>query len=214
MFTNPHVLAGGCACGVCTQTNAFTCDAGVPISGGNNCGDDPFATATPGACTNVNATQHLKAHAIEATATAQCAAPNDAGTGASSDSILVCVPGCAVDFCGGSSRCAMAEGNVACPSGFSLFAHAGTGVDPGCAPCTCEAGAPGTCSGNVTAYFNDGCDAGDDAGVYPIESCNVIDNQYQSVFVALTPPDASCSLTSSTITGDASLIGTMTICCQ
>jgi len=213
--TNPHLGAGGCACGACTTSGTFACDAGVPISGGDNCGDDPFATATPGACINVNATQHLKAHAVQATGSIACSAPNDAGSGATSDPVLVCVPtSCTVDFCGGSSRCAMAEGEVPCPNGFSFFAHAGTGVDPGCAPCACEAGAPGACGGEVTAYFNDGCNASDDAGVFAVDSCNYISAQYQSVVVSLTPPDASCSLTSSTLSGDASLIGEMTICCR
>jgi hypothetical protein len=214
LVTNPRVLAGGCACGACVETTPLACEAGVPISGGDGCGDDPFATAAPGACTNVNATQHLLAHAITANGSPACAAPNDAGAGATTDSVFVCVPGCTADFCGGSSRCAMAEGEVACPSGYTLYAHAGTAANPGCAPCSCEAGAPGTCSGTVTAFLGSGCSATDDAGTFAVETCNEIDDQYRSVFVSLAPPDASCTLTTPTITGDASLIGTMTICCQ
>lgn len=214
LVTNPRVLAGGCACAACAPLGAFTCNSPVPISGGNGCGDDPFASATPGACTNVSSTQHLQAHAVQAAGSVTCAAANDAGAGATTDAVTVCAPSCTTDFCGGASRCAMAEGDVACPAGLTLFAHAGTAADPGCAPCACEAGAPGNCGGTVTAYYNDNCVPADDAGTFAIDSCNFINNKYTSVLVTLTPPDASCTPTTTSITGDASLIGTKTICCQ
>ena len=211
--TNPHDIPGSCACGACSVVGSYACTTGVPISGGNNCGDSPFATATPGQCTNVTATQHLQAHGTNATGSVSCSAPGDAGTGAASDDLALCVPGCDSDFCGGGSRCIVAEGDVACPNGFLLFTHAGTGVDPGCGPCPCEAGAPGACSGTVTAFFNDNCQAQDDAGTFGIETCNYISQQYKSVWVDLTPPDASCTVTGSP-DGDASLLGEKTICCQ
>jgi len=212
--TNPRDVQGSCACGACSTIGSFACDAGVPISGGdNNCGDSPFVTVPPGVCTNVTPTQHFRPHAVNATGTVGCFAPNDAGAGAVTDDVALCVPGCAADFCGGASRCVMAPGEIGCPSGFQLFARVGTGADPGCAPCACEAGAPGACGGSATAYFNDGCLSTDDAGVYGIETCNYISQQYKSVRVDLIAPDASCAVTGEGA-GDASLVGEMTVCCQ
>jgi len=212
--TNPRDTDASCACGTCSVVGAYACDSGVPISGGNNCGDNPFATATPGQCTNVNSTQHLLAHAPKATGTVGCFAANDAGAGALADDLEVCVPGCTADFCGAAHPCVMAEGEVTCPSGFTLAAVAGTGVDPGCAPCACEAGPPGACGGTVTAFYQNGCNASDDAGTYPVETCHDLSpNHYQSVFVALTPPDASCTVTAQPA-GDASFVGVKTICCR
>ncbi|HEY1960483.1 MAG TPA: hypothetical protein VGH28_32960 [Polyangiaceae bacterium] len=212
--TNPQDTPASCACGACSVVGAYACEAGVPISGGDGCGDDPFATATPGQCTDVTSTQHLLAHGQNATGSVGCFAANDAGTGATSEALTVCVPGCSADFCGAAHPCVMAEGDVACPAGFTLAAHAGTGVDPGCGPCPCEAGAPGACGGTVTAFFQNGCNAVDDAGTYAVETCNdLTPNHYKSVFVALTPPDASCAVTAQP-TGDASLLGLKTICCR
>jgi len=158
LATNPRLLDGGCACGACTTSGAFTCPPS-PISGGNQCNDSPLVNAPTGTCTQANA-QHLKAHSVQATGSVACSAPNDAGAGATSDGLTVCIPGCNVDFCGGASRCVMADGNVTCPSGFQLAAHAGTGVDPHCAPCACEAGAPGYCGGTVTGFETDDCTDG------------------------------------------------------
>lgn len=213
LATNPHDTATSCACGACDVVGSYSCEAGVPISGGDNCGDNPFATATPGTCTNVTPTQHLKAHLVNANGTVGCFAANDAGTGAQADDLVVCVPGCAADFCGATKTCVMAEGEVNCPSGFQLAARAGTGVDPGCGPCACEAGPPGECGGTVTAFFQTGCHAADDAGVYAVDTCTVINAQYKSVDVELTPPDASCAVTAQP-EGDASLTGIKTICCR
>lgn len=211
---NAHDVAGSCVCGECNVVGAYVCDAGVPISGGdNNCGDSPFATATPGQCTNVNPTQHLKAHQIAASGTVGCFAANDAGTGAASDDFVVCIPGCSADFCGGPQECVMAEGAVGCPSGYNLAARPGTGVDPGCGPCPCEAGPPGDCAGTVTAFFQDNCQAADDAGTYVVDSCTVITAQYKSVDVELTAADASCAVTAAP-TADASLTGVKTLCCR
>jgi len=211
--TNPRDVPGSCVCGACEVVGSYACEAGVAVRGGNTCTDNPIAIATPGVCTNNTATQHIEAYAVQATGTVGCFAPNDAGTGAVTDDLDLCVPGCYADFCGGSP-CVYAEGDVACPSGFTFVAHAGTGADPGCAPCACEAGAPGTCGGTVTAYYNLGCDAGDEAGTFGIQSgCGFIGPQYQSVLVELVPPDAGCSVTGAS-SGDASLTGEKTICCQ
>ena len=211
--TNPHDTATSCACGACSVVGAYACEAGVPIVGGNGGGDSPFMTATPGQCSNGNATQHLLAHGQSATGAVGCFAPNDAGAGASADDLALCVPGCAADFCGGAQQCVMAEGDVACPSGFTLAAHAGTDVDPGCAPCPCEAGPPGACTGTITAFYQNNCNAADDAGTFALDTCNFISQQYKSVHVDLVAPDASCAVTSQPA-GDASLVGEKTLCCR
>jgi hypothetical protein len=216
LVTNPHVETGGCACGGCQVVGAYTCDAAVPISGGNNCGDNPIANAPPGACTQAQA-QHLEAHAVQATGSVGCFAPNDAGIGAAADPLAVCVPGCTADFCASASRCIISEGDVACPAGFTLYAHAGTGADPGCAVCACDAGPPTACGGSVTGFQTTNCT---DAGLvhtYAVGSCNVFDSNidYQSVLVTLTPPAVSCSVTvGPPDMGDASLREPKTICCQ
>jgi hypothetical protein len=212
-LTNPQDVPGSCACGTCSVVGAYSCEAGVPISGGDQCKDNPFATATPGQCTNVNATQHLEGHPGTATGTVGCFAPNDAGTGALADDLALCVPGCSADFCGGSSRCVYAEGDVACPSGFQLWGHAGTGTDPGCGACPCEAGAPAACTGTVTAFYNNNCNAADDAGTFDLSACTFISQQYKSVFLSMTTQQPSCSVTGAP-TGDAGITGEKTICCQ
>ncbi len=216
LVTNARTLAGGCACGACQPVGSFSCAGPVPISGGNGCNDPPIANATPGVCTQASA-QHLEAHNVQATGSVTCFAGNDAGAGATTDTLTVCVPGCTADFCGGASRCVLSEGDLPCPSGFTLFAKAGTGADPGCAPCACEAGAPGQCSGTVTGFESASC--GDSGLVhgYPVGTCNVFDNQtdYQSVLVTLGAPDASCfAIDAGSSGGDASLLEVKTICCQ
>ena len=212
--TNARVEDGGCACGACQVVGAYTCDAGVAISGGNNCGDPTLVTTVPGACTAAQA-QHVEAHSPDASGTVGCFAPNDAGGGATTDPVTVCSPSCSADFCGASSRCILADGSVPCPSGFTLFAHAGTGADPGCAPCACEAGPPGACSGTVTVFDNASCGDAGTLATYPVDTCHQFSTaiDYQSVFVDLVPPEASCSNTVAPNDGDASLLGVQTICC-
>jgi hypothetical protein len=215
--TNPRLLDGGCACGACQVTGSFACDAATPISGGNNCGDTPIAQAPPNVCTQAHA-QHLEGAITQATAgTVACSVSNDAGAGATGDTITTCIPtSCTADFCGGGSVCAIAEGDVPCPSGFTPFAHVGTGVNAGCAACSCDASAPGQCNGNVIGFETTDCTDGGLVNTYAVGTCNVFDNKidYSSVLVQLVPPDASCSVSSATIAGDASLVGTKTICCK
>lgn len=216
--TNPRLLDGGCACGACQVTGSFACEASTPISGGNNCTDDPIAQAPPGVCTQAHA-QHLEGAVTQATnGTIGCSVSNDAGAGAVGDDVTTCIPtSCTADFCGGGSVCAIAEGEVACPSGFSLFARVGTDVDPFCASCGCDASAPGRCGGNVTGFESNDCtDGGGLVHTYAVGTCNVFDNNtdYSSVLVQLVPPDASCSVSSATVGGDAGLVGTKTICCK
>ena len=143
--------------------------------------------------------------------------PNDAGAGATGDDVTTCIPtSCSANFCGGGSVCAIAEGEVACPSGLSLFARVGTDVTAGCAACACDASAPGQCNGTVTGFETNDCTDGGLVHSYPTGTCNVFDNStdYNSVLVQLVPPDASCSVSSSAITGDAGLVATKTICCK
>ena len=214
--TNPRVLDGGCACGACQVTGSFACDAATPISGGNNCGDNPIAQAPPGQCTQAHA-QHLEGAIIEASAgTIGCAVANDAGAGGTGDDVIACIPtSCAAKFCGGSV-CAIADGDQTCPSGLTLFARVGTAVDPGCAACACDASAPGSCAGTVTGFATNDCTDGGLVHAYATGTCNVFDNNtdYSSVLVQLTPPDASCTVASAAIAGDASLVGVKTICCK
>jgi len=215
--TNPRLLDGGCACGACQVTGSFACDAATPISGGNNCADDPIAAAPPNECTQAHA-QHLEGALTQATSgTIGCTVANDAGAGAVGDDVIACIPtSCSADFCGEGSLCAMAEGDVSCPSGFTLYAHVGTGIDPSCAPCSCNASAPGKCGGTVTGFESDDCTDGGLVHTYAVGTCNVFDSKidYSSVLVQLVPPDASCSVSSGAIAGDASLVGTKTICCK
>jgi hypothetical protein len=216
LVANPRAPGGACACGACQPSGAFTCTGNTAISGGTDCKDDPIAQAAPGACTNASA-QHLQATPPHATGTTSCFAANDAGTGATTDALTLCVPGCAADFCGSSSRCIVAEGDQACPSGFQLRDHAGTSADPGCPPCECEAGAPTTCGGTVTAYDDKDCADSGTITIYPVATCNMFSSgNYDSVRVKLVPPDASCSpvVSAAPIVGDASLVAVKTVCCQ
>jgi acyl-coenzyme A thioesterase PaaI-like protein len=215
--TNPRLLDGGCACGACEVTGSFACDASTPISGGNDCNDDPIAQAPPGQCTQAHA-QHLEGAITQATAgTLGCAVANDAGAGAVGDGVTTCIPtSCTANFCGGGSVCAIAEGDVACPSGFSLFARVGTGAVASCAVCACDASAPSSCAGTVTGFETNDCTDGGLVHAYATGTCNVFDNDvdFSSVLVALVPPDASCSVSSAPLAGDAGLAATKTICCK
>jgi hypothetical protein len=217
LLENARTTAGSCACGACRPTSAFTCAGDVSIAGGNNCGDAPIAQAQNGACKVAHA-QHLMAGPPQASGSAACAAPNDAGTGATADSLSVCVPGCEADFCASATRCVIAEGEQACPSGLTLRTHVGTGADPGCPPCECEAGVPGKCTGTVTAFANTTCADSGLVETYGVGTCNQFSSgDYDSVLVKLVPPDASCFpvlADAAAQMGDASLVGTKTICCK
>ncbi len=211
---NPRLRDGGCACGACAVVGSFTCNGVVPISGGDGCNDPTLVTATSGTCAVASA-QHVEAHPPQATGTVACSAPNDVGAGATSDPLTLCIPACGVDYCQGSARCIEADGERACPAGFALRATAGTGVDPGCAPCPCEAGAPGACRGTVTAYDNATCADSGTQTTYAMGTCNQYSttNDYQSLLVELVPPLPTCSSPTADV-GDASLTGVKTICCQ
>lgn len=214
LVTNPRIEDGGCACGACQVVGAFACNAAVSISGGDNCTDPTLVDASPGVCTQAQA-QHVEVHPVAATGTVACSAPNDAGFGAAFDELKVCVPGCAADYCSGASRCIAAEDQVPCPTGFTLFAYAGTSADPGCAPCACEAGAPGLCDGSVTVFLDDQCSADASPTVYSVGSCNTNSVDYNSLRVDLVPPTPTCSVPGGgSLGGDASLEQVRTICCQ
>jgi hypothetical protein len=215
--TNPRLLDGGCACSACQVTGSFACDASSAISGGNNCTDNPIAQAPSGVCTQAHA-QHLEAYpAAASNGTIGCTVANDAGAGAIADTIDTCIPtSCTANFCGGGSVCMISDGDVACPSGFTPFAKVGSDVTAGCAACSCDASAPGNCGGSVTGFESNDCTDGGLVHTYQVGTCNVFDNNtdYSSVLVQLQPPDASCSVSSASIAGDASLVGTKTICCK
>jgi hypothetical protein len=210
--TNPRLLDGGCACGACQLIGTYDCNAMVAISGGDGCGDPTLITVTPGAC-GVAQAQHVQAHSPSATGSVGCFVPNDAGTGAAADPLTLCVPGCTVDYCQAGQRCIAADGELPCPAGFTLQAHAGTGADPGCAPCACEAGPPGTCGGTVTVYDNATCADSGGTTTYPVGTCNTYPTDYSSVLVQLSAPAATCTWATANV-GDASLTGVKTICCQ
>lgn len=214
LLVNPRLADGGCACGACQTVGSFACSGGVAVSGGDNCADPTLVTVTPGTCAAASA-QHVEAHPPQATGSVACTVANDAGTGALTDTLTVCVPGCSVDYCQTAQRCVEAEGDLACPSGFTLLARAGTGADPGCAPCACEAGPPGTCGGTVTVYDNGSCADSGGAATYAVGGCTQYStsSNYQSVLVELVAPDASCSAQTA-VEGDASLTGVKTICCE
>jgi hypothetical protein len=213
LVRNPRLPEGGCACGACQVVGSFQCTGASGISGGDGCGDPPIASASPGACTPAVA-QHLQATAPMATGTIGCAAANDAGSGAVGDPLTLCVPGCTADFCAWGSRCIVTEGDLACPAGFTPFAKAGAAVDPGCAPCGCEAGPPSACQGTVTAFDNTTCnDSG--TATYAVGTCNQYSTStnYEAVVVTLVPPPGTCT-SAATDEGDASLIDLKTICCK
>jgi hypothetical protein len=216
MQVNPRLADGGCACGACQVVGSFDCSGSVVITSGNICADQPsLAVATPGQCTQAQA-QHVQANSIDASGTVVCFAANDAGPGAITDVLDVCYPGCAADFCASSPQCIVAEGDVLCPSGFVRSATAGTGTDPGCAPCACDVGAPGKCGGSVTVYSSSSCDDSGSSATYPVDTCHQFTTagQFNSLLVQLTPPDASCAVSESSVAGDASLVGVRTICCR
>jgi hypothetical protein len=214
LLANPRLGDGGCACGACQILGAYDCDAAVAISGGDGCGDPTLISVAPGTCGAAQA-QHVEAHPPAATGSVGCFAPNDAGAGVTTDSVTLCLPGCAVDYCQTGQRCVVAVGDLPCPAGFTLAMKAGSGADPGCAPCGCEAGPPGTCGGTVTVYDNASCTDSGAQATYPVGACNQYSttNDYESVLVSLTAPAASCTA-SPADDGDASLTGVKTICCQ
>jgi hypothetical protein len=216
LATNPRTPDGGCACGACQVVGSFTCTGMTTITAGDGCGDSPplVAGASPETCTKpANTAQHVEAHLVAASGTVACSAANDAGAGATTDPLTVCYPSCTADFCASSPHCIAADGDVACPGGFALLAKAGTGADPGCAACACDAGPAGACGGTVTVYADDVCgDAG--SSTYPVGTCNTYGGAYASLFVHLEPPDAACTVTAPSASGHASLVGTRTICCQ
>jgi hypothetical protein len=217
MFVNPRLADGGCACGACQVIGSFTCSGSVVITSGDGCGDQPpLATADAGGCTLTPGAQHVEANPIDAAGTVACFAANDAGAGAIADPITVCYPGCSADFCAASPRCIVAEGDLLCPAGFVRMATAGTGADPGCATCACEAGPAGACGGSVTVYDNPTCDDSGSSATYAVGTCNQFSTttNFQSLLVQLAPPDASCTLGASPVEGDAGLVGVRTICCQ
>jgi hypothetical protein len=218
LIVNPRNAAGSCACGACQAQGAFTCSGTTAISGGNSCGDSPIAQAQPGKCTQANA-QHIMGSPPAAGGSVTCSAPNDAGTGVMVDGLSVCVPGCSADFCGSASRCVIAEGEQACPSGFKLQARAGIGADPGCPACECEAGVPGSCTGNVVAFASNNCTDSGIVKTYAVGTCNVFPSgNYSSVLAAPVPPTPQCfpvaPPSAAALAGDASLLGAKTICCQ
>lgn len=214
LLANPRLDDGGCACGVCQIVGAFDCGAPVAVAGGDGCGDPTLITVTSGVC-GVAAAQHVQATPPAATGTVGCFVPTDAGTGVTADTVTLCIPGCNVDYCQSGQRCIAAQGTLPCPAGFTLQATAGTGADPGCAPCACDAGPPGNCGGAVTVYDNATCADSGAAVSYPVGTCNQwsTTNDFQSVLVQLTPPAPSCTWSPDDV-GDASLTGVETICCQ
>ena len=215
LVMNPRVADGGCACGACQVIGTFACEAGVPVSGGNTCTDPTLVTAVPGACTPAQA-QHVEAYPPTAAGNIACFAANDAGTGVTVDPLTVCIPDCTADYCASPSRCIVADDALPCPTGFTLLATAGTSADPGCAPCSCEAGAPGKCGGTVTVYDNGTCSDSGTWTRYLVGTCNQFsENDYESLRVDLVPPPGSCFPSSVTPDpGDASLVQARTICCQ
>jgi hypothetical protein len=212
LLANPRLPDGGCACGACQIVGAFDCGGPVAIAGGDGCGDPTLITVGSGIC-GVAQAQHIQATAPAATGSVGCFVPSDAGTGVATDSVVLCIPGCDVDYCQAGQRCIVAEGALPCPAGFTLQASVGTGADPGCAPCPCEAGPPGTCGGTVTIYENTTCADSGAVATYPVGTCNEYSTDYDSVLVQLTPPAPTCASSTADV-GDASLTGVKTVCCQ
>ncbi len=214
VVTNPRIEDGGCACSACTIVGSYACEGGAPVAGGDGCGDSPLLTATSGTCAMASA-QHIQATSPMATGTVACAVANDAGTGATTDPLILCVPGCAADYCGTNSRCVASMGDVACPSGFASRTTVGGGAQTSCDPCPCEAGPPTACGGTVTVYDNTTCTDSGASTTYAVDTCNQwsTTNNYQSVLVELVPPTPSCAAPS-TVAGEAGLTGVMTVCCK
>lgn len=221
LLVNPQLSESSCACGTCQLVGAFACNGAVTVTSGDGCNDTPayIASAVPETCIAApnGGAQHVEAHPPTAAGNVGCFVPNDAGTGVTTDTLTICVPGCSADYCGASPRCVLSEGDVPCPAGFSLLTQAGTGADPGCPACPCEAGAPGPCGGTITVYGAASCADSGGSATYPVGTCNQFStsNDFNSLIVALVPPDASCAVSGTPPgPGDASLVGVRTICCQ
>ncbi len=212
LVTNPRLADGSCACGACQVIGSYGCDGSLAISGGDNCGDPTLVTVTPGSCAAAQA-QHVEAHVSTATGSVGCFAANVAGAGAVTDPMTLCVPGCGTDYCQASQRCIAADGELSCPTGYTLLARAGQGADLACAPCACDAGPPGTCAGTVAVYSDTACSDAGLLATYEAGTCNEYSTDYGSVLVQLAAPQPSCTAATTT-EGDASLTGVKTICCR
>jgi hypothetical protein len=199
LVTNPRLADGGCACGPCQVIGSYGCDP-------------PFLTVTPGICAAGQA-QHVEAHVSTATGSVGCSAANVAGTGAATDPLTLCVPGCGTDYCQAGQRCIAADGELPCPTGYTLLVRAGQGAETSCAPCTCDAGPPGACTGTVAIYSDTACSDAGLLALYTAGSCNEYSSDYSSVLVQLAAPPPSCTAATAA-EGDASLTGVKTICCR
>ena len=212
---NPRLGNGGRGCGPCQVLGTFSCGA-ISISGGNSCADPTLVDAAPDVCTPASA-QHMEGDPPAVLGTVTCFAPNDAGTGVTTDPVTVCTPGCAADYCAMAVRCVLADGDRTCPAGFTRSIKAGTGADPHCASCACQVAPPGPCTGTVTVFDNGTCSAGGISSTYTVGTCNQFSttSNYNSVLAQLVPPVGACAPAAvSPGTGDAGLTGLQTICCK
>ena len=208
--TNPRPLDGGCTCTTCTVDADVTCTSAT-VAGGPGCGTGQQLVEA-GACAPFTIKNYVRASPSNPVGPATCAVAVDAA--AASDSIVLCEPGCSSDYCGAANRCVMTDGDVTCPSGFSPYAHGGATVDPGCPACTCAVNI-GSCGGTATTFEAANCADSGLSMSSALGSCDYIPFAQASVRVDLTPPPVSCVITSPTASaGDASLVGSRTICCQ
>jgi hypothetical protein len=202
-----------CSCGACQPTGAFSCP-NFGVKSGDSCNDNgTIASGTSNTCVNTSASQHLNGIVAAPTGTVSCAAPNDAGTNVGANTLTLCAPtSCSVDFCGGASKCVVADGEQTCPTGLTLRAKAG---DLACPPCNCASlKASGSCSGVITAFTDKGCPDGGQQKTYPLNQCNNYHdfaNDFSSVRTFYTPPTPTCGAPTSD--GGASLTNVRTICC-
>lgn len=215
LLVNPRLGNGGCGCGPCQVVGSYTCGA-VSVSGGDTCMDPTLVVAQPGMCTRASA-QHIEGYPPAVLGSVSCFSASDAGSGVTTDPLTLCRPACSADYCGLPLRCIVSDGDHACPAGFKPYAKAGTGADPHCAPCSCEAGAPGPCTGTVTVYDNATCTGGGMQATYGLGTCSQFStsSNYLSVLAQPLAPLVGCSPAAPTPgTGDAGLTGIETICCQ
>ncbi len=112
-------------------------------------------------------------------------------------------------------RCIVADGMIACPSGFTFARFVGFGATiTSCVCAACNMIGGKACTGNVQVF--DSVDCTNAGRSYPGDGSCSTDNGYNSVkYIADPPPMPQCTPSApSPGNGAATLTGVMTVCCR